>query len=166
MQPDATPSTVSIRKAVFDDGDVLLGLIEELAHYEKLVPPDDAARARLMEDGFGPHPRFDAYLAEVDGVTCGYAFVFETYSTFLARPSLYLEDLFVQPQFRGRGVGLALFRKCVEEAERRGCGRLEFVVLDWNTSAQEFYKSLGVKHLEDWYCFRLTADKFKQVLME
>ncbi len=165
MQPDSSPSSVTIRKAVFEDGDVLLGLIEELAHYEKLVPPDDAARARLLDDGFGAHPRYDVYLAEVNGVVCGYAFVFETYSTFLARPSLYLEDLFVQPQFRGHKAGLALFRKCVEEAGRRGCGRLEFVVLDWNTSAQEFYKSLGVKQLEDWCCFRLTADKFKQVLM-
>ena len=161
---EAAGGPVEIRKATREDADALIGLIIELAHFEKLVPPDADAQRRLVEDGFGPRPRYDAYLAFADGVACGYAFVFETYSTFLALPTLYLEDIFVKKEFRGRGAGLALFRKVVEEARDRGCGRLDFVVLDWNTGAQDFYKRLGVKHLDNWYNFRLTRVGFAGLL--
>src|SRR5947208_3420186 len=99
---------ITIRRAGPEDAETLLELIRALAEYEHLEPPDDEARARLLEHGFGPAPRFEAYLAEQDGAAIGYAIVFETYSTFLARPSLYLEDLFVRPEARRRGAGKQL----------------------------------------------------------
>jgi GNAT superfamily N-acetyltransferase len=155
---------VSVRKAVAADAGVMLELIEGLAKYEKLTPPDDAARERLVRDAFGPKPRFDVFLGEVDGRPAGYAFVFETYSTFLALPTLYLEDIFVLPEYRDRGAGIALFRHCVAEATRRGCGRLEFVVLDWNKLARDFYARLGAEHLTDWCYYRLRRDQFAGIL--
>src|SRR6478609_7003539 len=136
--PDRTNTVV--RKATSADAETVLRLIVALAEFERLPPPDGAARQRLIGDAFGPRPRFEIFLAELDGQVVGYAFVFETYSTFLAMPTLYLEDLFVLDEFRGRGVGYALFRYCAEEALRRGCGRFEWVVLDWNTNAITFYE--------------------------
>jgi GNAT superfamily N-acetyltransferase len=161
MSPNAT---VTIRKAVASDSAAVIQLILGLAEYEKLDPPDDAAQKRLLNDAFGEHPRFDIYLAEAGGNVCGYAFVFETYSTFLALPTLYLEDIFVMPEYRGAGAGFALFRKCVEEAERRGCGRLDWVVLDWNKLARDFYARLGATHLDNWCNYRLTRDQFPRIL--
>jgi GNAT superfamily N-acetyltransferase len=155
---------VSIRPATPEDGDTVLHLIQGLADYEKLPPPDEAAIGRMMRDAFGEHPRFNIYLAEVEGQAAGYAFVFETYSTFAAYPKLYMEDLFVRPEYRGQKVGLALFRHCVAEAERRGCAKLEWAVLDWNTSAQNFYKRLGAEHSQDWFPYYLNRDKFRAVL--
>lgn len=148
----------------------MIELVEALARYEKLDPPDEAARARLIRDAFGPNPRFQVLLAELrEGerkgpVVVGYAFIFETYSTFLALPTLYLEDLFVLPEHRGAGAGKALFRAVVAEAERRGCGRVEFVVLDWNQLARDFYHRLGARHLEDWCYYRLPRERFAAVL--
>ncbi len=163
MSKNARPAVI-VRKAQPADAAVMLDLITALAHYEKLDPPDAAARERLVRDAFGEKPRFDVYLAEADGTVCGYAFVFETYSTFLALPSLYLEDVFVLPEFRGVGAGMALFRKCVEEADRRGCGRLEWVVLDWNQLARDFYHRLNATHLDNWCPYRLTRNQFAGIL--
>src|SRR3989442_15751231 len=100
---------IIVRRAILADAETVLNLITQLAHYEKLNPPDEEARARLLEDGWGNSPRFEAWLAEADGLPVGYAIVFETYSTFLARPTLYLEDIFVLPEHRGKGAGYALF---------------------------------------------------------
>src|SRR5437660_589084 len=97
--PEVTKRSITIRRAVAQDSDLLIGLIIGLAEFEKLPPPDEAAQGRLLADAFGPHPRFEIYLAEIGSTVAGYAFVFETYSTFLARPTLYLEDLFVLPEF-------------------------------------------------------------------
>lgn len=139
-------------------------LIDALADYEKLERPDDAAKQRLLGDAFGDKPRFDIFLAEQeDDAVVGYAFVLETYSTFLALPTLYLEDLFVLPGARGSGAGSALFSKVAAEAKARGCGRVEFVVLEWNTLAQEFYNRKGAKYLEDWLFYRLEAEQFDRV---
>src|SRR5579872_4769210 len=121
-------SSVSVRRAVAHDSDLLISLIIGLAEFEKLPPPDEAAQRRLLSDAFGPHPRFEIYLAEVGSTVAGYAFVFETYSTFLARPTLYLEDLFVLPEYRGKRIGYALMLHLAAEALRRGCGRLDWVV--------------------------------------
>ena len=96
-------------------------------------------------------------------IVVGYAFMFETYSTFLALPTLYLEDLFVLPEHRKRGAGSALFRAVVAEAGRRGCGRVEWVVLDWNMLARNFYHRVGARHLDDWCYYRLTRDRFDAV---
>ncbi len=136
----------------------MLSLINALAEYERLDPPDAEAHARLIEHGFGPEPRFESYLAEIDGEAVGYAIAFETYSTFLARPTLYLEDIFVRPDARRRGAGMALLRALAAEAVRRGCGRMEWSVLDWNELAQGVYRKIGARMLDEWRLCRLTGD--------
>lgn len=146
---------VTIRKAQVNDGSVILSLIHALADFEKLDPPDEAAQQRLLADAFAEKPRFDVFLAEVENRPAGYAFIFETYSTFLARPTLYLEDLFVLPEYRQQRVGYALFRHCAAEAARRGCGRMEWTVLDWNINAINFYERQGARHHREWLHYRL-----------
>jgi GNAT superfamily N-acetyltransferase len=150
---------IVVRRAVPADSADILALIHALADYEKLPPPDAAAQSRLIADAFAERPRFEIFLAEVDGQVAGYAFIFETYSTFLALPTLYLEDIFVLESFRGKRVGYALFQYCVQEAHRRGCGRMEWVVLDWNTPSIEFYEKQGAQHLNEWQHYRLTAEQ-------
>ena len=144
-----------IRPARENDAQAILGLVLGLAEFEKLPPPDEAAQKRLIADAFGPRQRVEIFLAEVEGRVVGYAFVFETYSTFLAQPTLYLEDLFVLPEYRGRKVGYAFMDYLAREALRRDCGRMEWVVLDWNRHAIDFYERLGAKHLDDWLIYRL-----------
>jgi GNAT superfamily N-acetyltransferase len=117
----------------------------------------------LIADAFAERPRFNVFLADLDAKTVGYAFVFETYSTFLARPTLYLEDLFVLPDYRSMKIGYALFRFCITEAARRGCGRMEWTVLSWNTPAIEFYKRQGARHMDEWHLYRLTADDIARI---
>lgn len=157
------PDNIIVRKAEAADADLLLRLIVSLAEFEKLEPPDEAAQSRLVNDAFGPKPRFEVFLAEIEGEVAGYAFTFDTYSTFLARPTLYLEDLFVMPQYRGQKVGYALMMHLANEAVRRDYGRMEWVVLDWNTHAQEFYKKLGAKHLPDWFYYRLDREGLDRI---
>ncbi len=141
------------------DVPALLALIEALAEYEHLLPPPDpAARERLARDAISTPPRFEALLAEVDGGVVGYAIYFETYSTFLALPTLYLEDIFVLPEARGRGAGAALFQACAREAQRRGCGRMEWQVLAWNELALRFYARRDAQPLDDWRPFRLMGE--------
>jgi GNAT superfamily N-acetyltransferase len=144
-----------IRKVTKRNGRTLVSLVEALARYEKLRPPTIAAKRRLLRDCSGRGKRFDAWLAYADGEAAGYALVFETYSSFLARPVLYLEDIFVLPSRRGSGIGKDLFRFLAAEAKRRGCGRLEWVVLDWNAGAKRFYRRLGARALDSWEHFRL-----------
>jgi GNAT superfamily N-acetyltransferase len=153
-----------IRPAQVNDKDRILELVRGLADYEKLPPPDGAAQERLIRDMFASPPRIQAYLAEVEGRPAGYAFVFETYSSFLALPTLYLEDLFVLPEFRNRKVGYALFTHMVGEAHRRGCGRMEWTVLDWNSLAIDFYKRLGAKHMKEWHLYRLVRTEMARIL--
>jgi GNAT superfamily N-acetyltransferase len=155
---------VTVRRAIATDADLLIRLIVGLAEFEKLPPPDDAAQRRLISDAFGPHPRFEIYLAEVGSTVAGYAFVFETYSTFLALPTLYLEDLFVLPEYRGKRIGYALMLYLAGEALRRGCGRLEWVVLDWNTHAIDFYERLGARGLADWLPYRLDHEGLQHLV--
>lgn len=161
----ANASSIIVRPATPADSDVILHLIEALAEYEKLDPPTGAAKERLIADAFADKPRFSILLAETaEGEAAGYAFILETYSTFLALPTLYLEDLFVLPEFRGTGAGSAIFSAVAAEAKARGCGRVEFVVLEWNELAREFYHRKGTKHLEDWCFYRLEADQFDNVI--
>ena len=154
----------AIRKANESDASIILRLIDALAEYEKLAPPDDSAKKRLIRDMTGERPRFDAYLAELNGEAVGYSFVFETYSSFLAMPTLYLEDLFVLPAFRSRKVGYALFTAMVAEAHKRGCGRMEWSVLDWNRLAINFYDRLGATHMKQWLLYRLAREDMKRIL--
>ena len=157
------PSCV-VRPAVPADRERILHLVHGLAEYEKLTPPDEAAQERLIRDMFSSPPRIQAYLAEVDTLPAGYAFVFETYSSFLALPTLYLEDLFVLPEFRSRKIGYALFTYVVGEAHKRGCGRMEWSVLDWNMLAIDFYKRLGATHLKEWQVYRLVRSDMERIL--
>ena len=153
-----------IRAATPADAPAILSLVLGLAAYEKLDPPDGTAQERLIRDMFSTPPRIQAFLAEIDGTPAGYAFIFETYSSFLALPTLYLEDLFVLPEFRSRKAGYALFTHVVAEAHRRGCGRMEWSVLTWNRLAIDFYVRLGAKHLSDWAVYRLTRPDMETIL--
>jgi GNAT superfamily N-acetyltransferase len=145
------------------DVPVLLDLIDGLLDYENLARPDDAARQRLAADAVAEPPRFHVLLAEVDGVVVGYAFYFFTYSTMLARPTLYLEDIYVRPEWRGQGAGIGLFRACARVAVESGCGRMDWQVLSWNEPSIRFYERLGARHLTDWFPFRLEADALRVV---
>ncbi len=155
-----------VRRAVPADGPVILSLVRALADYEKLAPPDPPAQQRLLNDLFGERPRLECHLGAYDGVTAGYAFVFETYSSFLALPTLYLEDLFVLPAYRDRKVGSTLFRAMVALAHERGCGRMEWSVLDWNRPAIEFYERLGATHMKEWELYRLLRDEMPKILQK
>jgi GNAT superfamily N-acetyltransferase len=142
-----------------------------LANYEHLEPPDSQARKRILNDVF-VKKRINLLIASVNGNGTGkeekkksvaYALYFYTYSSFLAKPTLYLEDIFVLEEFRGMGIGKALFLKCVEEAKKEDCGRMEWAVLTWNKSAIEFYEKLGAKRLDEWYYYRLTQDTIEKL---
>lgn len=140
-----------IKKA--DDADPLLGLICELAHYERLEPPDEEAKQRLRED---LNRRYEAFIAFDGEKAVGYAMFYYTYSSFLARPTFYLEDIFVLEEYRGKGAGRALFDRCVEEAKHNGCGRIDFVVLRWNENARRFYEKQGAKPMDEWILYRIS----------
>jgi GNAT superfamily N-acetyltransferase len=155
---------VSVRKAVPADQDALLDLVDGLADYEKLSRPDAAARQRLMNDLFGSRPRIEAILGEFEGRAVAFAIIFETYSSFLALPTLYLEDIFVLPSYRSKGIGSAIFHELIAEAHRRGCGRMEWSVLDWNALAIGFYDRLGARHMKEWYIYRLLRSDMERLL--
>lgn len=169
-KPSHTPTRkialARIRKATPTDGETLCDLICALADHENLPRPDLAARARLKRDAFGATPRFDAWLAEIDGKPVGYAITFFTYSTFLALPSLYLEDIFVLQDYRSQKVGALLFKHCVKVALDEGCGRMEWQVLHWLTPAIEFYRSLGAKRMEGWQPYRLVRADLERIILQ
>ena len=147
-----------IREATTADLPQVIALIRELADFEKLPGPDEAAAQRLTADFAARPPRFELLVAELDGKVVGYALFFTTYSTFLARPSLYLEDLYVRPEVRSRGIGRAFLVRLAATAVERGCGRFEWTVLDWNVRAQAFYRSLGAAILPEWHVCRVDGD--------
>jgi GNAT superfamily N-acetyltransferase len=150
-------SEVTIRTATSADVALILGFIRELAEYERLADRVTASEERLSESLFGPQPRAEVLIAELSGAPVGFALFFHNYSTFLAQPGIYLEDLYVQPQARGQGVGRRLLAELARLARERGCGRLEWAVLDWNSDAIGFYRRLGGQLLDDWRIFRLTG---------
>ncbi len=152
-----TADDFGIRAARADDLPAVVGLVRALAEFEKLTGPDAEAEARLMADF--QTDRYRLLVADHDARVVGYALYFMTYSTFLARPSLYLEDLFVLPDARRLGIGTAFLKRLIEQAAATGCGRFEWTVLDWNESAQAFYRSLGAEVLPEWRICRLEGDK-------
>jgi GNAT superfamily N-acetyltransferase len=154
-----------LRPAQQPDGKTLLTLVDALADYDKLPHPDDEAKKRLLHDAF-VQKRFDVVLAEWEGKTVGYAVLLETYSTFVARPTLFMEDLFVLPEFRGKHVGYELFRYGLKEAVRRDCGRMEWLVLDWNKPALGFYDHAGANQLKGWVPFRLDRAKIESLVRD
>ncbi len=163
-EPIATPvEGLALRFAAQADSATLLALIRELAHYERLshiVVADEAGLRRAL---FGERRMTEALIAEYQGEAAGFALFFHNFSTFLGRPGMYLEDIFVRPAMRGRGIGRTLFTFVARLAHERGCGRMEWSVLDWNTPAIGFYRGLGAQALEDWTTFRLTGDTLREV---
>lgn len=153
--------TLRLRPAARDDVPLILDLIRALADYEKLAHECVASADALAATLFGEHPAAGVVIAECDGEAAGFALFFTSYSTFLARPGLYLEDLFVYPHRRGRGVGLALMRHLARLAVERGYGRFEWSVLDWNAPAIAFYRRLGAVPMDGWTVQRLTGDALR-----
>jgi len=151
-----------IRSATSADIPGILQLIRALSDYEKLSDQVVITEAQLREHLFGPRPYAEVLLAEDTGRVVGYALFFHTYSSFLGRPSLYLEDLFVLPEHRGRGYGKGLLARLAQLAVDRGCGRFEWMVLDWNTPAIQFYEALGAVVSPEWKLCRMTGDALRR----
>ena len=157
------PPKPQIRGARPGDEQAIHGLIAELAEFEQLTHLMQATPERLAEHLFGPRPVAESAVAEVDGTIVAFALWFTNYSTFLARPGLYLEDLYVQPPWRGRGIGRSLLIHLAALAQERGCGRFEWSVLDWNAQAIGFYERLGATLLPDWRICRVTGESLGQL---
>jgi GNAT superfamily N-acetyltransferase len=151
-------SDVRVVAAVESDVPIILELIRGLAEYEKLLHICAATEEQLRRTLFGEKPAAEVLLAELDGEKVGFALFFPNYSTFLAQPGLFLEDLYVKPHARGRGAGLALLRELARIAVVRGCGRVDWVVLDWNEPSIQFYRKLGAEAMDEWTTFRLTGE--------
>lgn len=166
MSINDTKLEIKIRKAVAGDSDSLLCLIDALADYEKLKRPDKEAKIRLKEDIFGISPKINVLLAEFEGRIVGYAIYFFTYSSFLAKSTLYLEDVFVLPEYRSKGIGKLLFKYCAKVALEMGCGRMEWQVLDWNKLAIDFYIKSGAKHMKEWFPFRFNREDLEKISTE
>jgi GNAT superfamily N-acetyltransferase len=151
-----------IRTATAGDVPLILGFIRDLAVYEKLQHEVIATEETLRGTLFGNPPAAQVVIAEEDGRPAGFALYFFNYSTFLAKPGLYLEDLFVKPEFRERGIGKALLLHLAKIANARGCGRMEWSVLDWNQPAIEFYEKIGARRMKEWQICRLTGAALQQ----
>lgn len=141
----------------------ILEMIRGLAAYEQLSHACTATVEELRRTLFGPQPGADVLLAYQGDDCAGFALFFPNYSTFLAKPGIYLEDLFVKPEFRGRGIGIALLCEIARTAEARGCGRVEWSVLDWNEPSIDFYKKLGAVAMDEWTMYRLTGEALRQL---
>jgi len=159
---DDTPP-LRIERAEASDVPEILGLIRDLAVYEKLEDQVVATEDGLRETLFGDSPGAEVLLARVGSETAGFALFFHSYSTFLGRRGIYLEDLYVRPRHRGRGVGKALLARLAALAVARRCGRLEWAVLDWNEPAIGFYRRLGAEPMSEWTVFRLTGDPLRRL---
>jgi GNAT superfamily N-acetyltransferase len=147
-----------IRDAQASDSHTLFALIQGLAEYEKLSAAVIGNAEALKEHLFGSPKYVDAILAELEGKAVGFAIFFHNYSTFLTKPGIYLEDIFVLPEYRRQGIGKALLTRVAQIAVKRDCGRVEWSVLDWNISAQTFYRNMGADILEDWRICRVNGD--------
>lgn len=144
-----------IRPSTEKDVPLILEFIRGIAEYEKLLNEVTATEADIRESLFGKRPAAECVLAFWDGRPAGFAVYFHNFSTFLGKAGLYLEDLFVKPEFRGNGIGKALLIRLAKIAKDRNCGRFEWAVLDWNSSAIEFYKKLGARPMNEWTIFRM-----------
>lgn len=149
---------ITVRDAAEADVPLILELINALAEYERLAHEAVATESDIRVALFGPRPYAEVLIALADDIPAGFALFFHNFSTFVGKPGLYLEDLFVKPEFRGRGAGIALLRKLAQIAKERGCGRLEWSVLDWNEPSIQFYKQLGATPKDEWTIYRMTED--------
>ena len=158
----ASPSSgFSVRAAHPGDERAITGLIAELAAFENLSAQMQATEAGLREHLFGPHPAAECWVVEAEGALVAYAIFFRNFSTFLAKPGLYLEDVYVRPAFRGRGIGGALLHALGRLAVERGYGRFEWTVLDWNEGAIRFYRGLGATVLPEWRVCRMEGETLR-----
>ena len=148
---------LEIRAALEEDAPLILRLIKELAEYEKLSHEVVATKDSLRNALFGERPCAEALIGEVGGEPAGFALFFHNFSTFLGKPGIYLEDLYVKPEFRGAGIGRKLLGHLARLASERGCGRLEWWVLDWNEPSIGFYKKLGAVPMDDWTVYRVSG---------
>lgn len=154
---------LSLALATEQDLPQILTFIKALAEYERLADAVVATEEGLRESLFGARPYAECIIARYQGQPAGFALFFHNFSTFLGRPGIYLEDLFVNPELRGKGIGRALLQRLAQLALERNCGRLEWSVLDWNQSAIGFYKSIGAVSLDEWTIFRLRGDGLQQL---
>ncbi len=152
---------IAIRPAVPADAGLILAFIRELGEYERLSHEVVADEGGLAAQLFGERPRAEVLIAEVDGAAAGFALFFHNFSTFVGKPGLYLEDLFVRPAFRGHGLGKRLMVRLARIAVERDCGRFEWSVLDWNTPAIDFYRSLGATGMDEWTVQRVSGDALR-----
>jgi GNAT superfamily N-acetyltransferase len=158
--------TTTIRPATRADVPQILRFIRALAAYERAPEAVEATEAGLERDGFGANPFYFCLMAEQDGRAAGFALCFFNYSTWLGRPGIYLEDLFVEPELRGLGIGKALLERVAAIAVEKGCLRLEWAVLDWNTPAIEFYRAMGAEFLDEWRIVRVTGEALKGLAVQ
>jgi GNAT superfamily N-acetyltransferase len=156
---DKEDNLIVIEKVTAETFDNFLGLIDKLAQYEKLDPPDEQARIRLRRDCLSEKPKYRAFIGKIGDKYISYVIFYFTYSSFLALPTLFLEDIFVLEAYRRKGVGQKMFDFLKETAKREGCARIEFTVLKWNKSAQEFYERNKAQCLE-WFLYRLVKEDF------
>jgi GNAT superfamily N-acetyltransferase len=154
---------LSVRRAARRDAPTILALIRGLAEYERLLPQVTASVGAVRRHGFGRRRYFEALICRSRGRPIGFALYFFTYSTFLARPTLYLEDLFVRPEARGGGAGYTLLKALARIAVRRGCGRMEWTVLDWNRPSIRFYRRLGARLRREWILTRLEGAALRRL---
>jgi len=157
---------LNIRPATRADAPVIASLVRELADYEKLLDEAKATAEDFLREIESPNPVIHVLIAEWDGSPCGFALYFFNFSTFVGRPGLYLEDLFVRPAQRKHGIGRALLRALARIATQRGCGRMEWAVLDWNEPALRFYKSLDARQMNEWIIHRLTPVEIAKLASE
>ena len=155
--------SLRIRPAVAADAALILSLIRELADYEHMLDQVTATEAGIRTTLFGAKPAAECVIAELDGKPAGFALFFHNYSTFLGQPGLYLEDLYVKPELRSRGIGRKLLAHLARLALERGCGRFEWAVLDWNEPAIRFYQGLGAKMMDAWRINRLTGEALEKL---
>jgi GNAT superfamily N-acetyltransferase len=158
-----TVPQISIRPVRADEVDLVMQFIRELADYEKLAHEVTATPDNIRAALFGPRPYAEAVFGCLDGVPCGFALYFHNFSTFLGKPGLYLEDLYVKPAARGRGLGTRMLAWLARLALERGCGRFEWAVLDWNEPALKVYRGLGARAAHDWILHRVTGDALVQL---
>jgi GNAT superfamily N-acetyltransferase len=165
MPENERKSGLSIRTAKKEDVLLILEFVKGIAEFENLSQLVTATEESLMESMFGKIPYAEVFFAELDGIIAGFTVVFHNFSTFVGKQGLYIEDIFVKPEFRGKGIGKALFLHCIKLAKERNCGRIEWAVLDWNP-ARDFYEHFGASIVDGWHIYRMDHDRFESSLMK
>jgi GNAT superfamily N-acetyltransferase len=163
MPETETKPGLNIRIAKKEDIPLILEFVKGIAEFENLSHLVTATEKTLRESMFGEKAYAEVFFAELDGIPAGFTVFFHNFSTFVGKQGLYIEDIFVKPEFRSKGIGKAMFLQCVKLAKERNCGRMEWAVLDWNP-AREFYEYFGGNPVDGWHIYRMGADKFESAL--